>query len=81
MDGTARLLTIGQDPAQHETIVRRVLVGMAGHRVQGFLEKLGITGCRWFEGLGTYLQIRKVALTGPEPAAMTSSSNRIGRAS
>jgi spermidine dehydrogenase len=35
-----------------------------------FLEKLGITGCRWFEGLGTYLQIRKVALTGPEPPAM-----------
>jgi spermidine dehydrogenase len=35
-----------------------------------FLEKLGITGCRWFEGLGTYLQIRRVALTGPEPPAM-----------
>lgn len=35
-----------------------------------FLEKLGITGCRWFEGLGTYLQIRKVATTGPEPPAM-----------
>jgi hypothetical protein len=36
------VLVIGQDPAQHETIVRRILVGEAGHRVQGFLGKLGI---------------------------------------
>jgi hypothetical protein len=34
---------IGQDPAQHETIVRRVLVGEAGKRLQGLLGKLGIT--------------------------------------
>jgi spermidine dehydrogenase len=31
-----------------------------------FLEKLGITGCRWFEGLGTYLQVRRVATCGTE---------------
>lgn len=43
LDGSARVLVIGQDPAQHETIVRRVLVGEAGRRVQGFLAKLGIT--------------------------------------
>jgi uracil DNA glycosylase superfamily protein len=43
LDGTARLLVIGQDPAQHETIVRRTLVGGAGHRLQGFLSKLGLT--------------------------------------
>lgn len=43
LDGTARLLVIGQDPAQHETIVRRVLVGEAGRRLQGLLAKLGIT--------------------------------------
>jgi uracil-DNA glycosylase len=42
LDGTARLLVIGQDPAQHETIVRRTLVGEAGHRLQGFLAKLGL---------------------------------------
>jgi hypothetical protein len=36
------VLVIGQDPAQHETIVRRILVGEAGHRLQGFLAKLGI---------------------------------------
>jgi hypothetical protein len=43
LDGSARVLVIGQDPAQHETVVRRVLVGEAGHRVQGLLAKLGMT--------------------------------------
>lgn len=42
LDGTARVLVIGQDPAQHETVVRRILVGEAGRRVQGLLAKLGI---------------------------------------
>ena len=43
LDGSAKILIIGQDPAQHEAIVRRILVGEAGRRVQGFLSKLGIT--------------------------------------
>ncbi|HJY81178.1 MAG TPA: uracil-DNA glycosylase family protein, partial [Candidatus Binatia bacterium] len=43
LDGSARVVVIGQDPAQHETIVRRILVGEAGRRLQGFLAKLGIT--------------------------------------
>ena len=43
LDGSARVLVIGQDPAQHETVIRRVLVGEAGRRLQGFLGKLGIT--------------------------------------
>lgn len=43
LDGSARVLVVGQDPAQHETIVRRILVGTAGRRAQGFLAKLGIT--------------------------------------
>src|SRR5437016_13551607 len=42
LDGTSRVLVIGQDPAQSETIARRILVGTAGHRFQGFLFKLGI---------------------------------------
>lgn len=42
LDGTARVLVIGQDPAAHEAMTRRILVGEAGHRVQGFLWKLGI---------------------------------------
>jgi uracil-DNA glycosylase len=43
LDGSAKLLVIGQDPAQHETILRSILVGEAGRRVQGFMAKLGIT--------------------------------------
>jgi hypothetical protein len=41
LDGSARLLVIGQDPAQSEAIVRRILVGEAGHRTQGLMGKLG----------------------------------------
>ena len=53
LDGTARVLVIGQDPAQHETVVRRILVGEAGRRVQGFLAKLGIE--RSYVFINTYL--------------------------
>ena len=42
LDGTARVLVIGQDPGSHESIARRILVGEAGQRIQGFLAKLGI---------------------------------------
>jgi uracil DNA glycosylase superfamily protein len=43
LDGSARVLVIGQDPAEHEAIARRILIGEAGQRVQGFLAKLGLT--------------------------------------
>jgi 5-methylthioadenosine/S-adenosylhomocysteine deaminase len=43
LDGSAVILLLGQDPAAHESLVRRILVGVAGQRVQGFLRKLGIT--------------------------------------
>jgi uracil-DNA glycosylase len=43
LDGTARLLVIGQDPATEEDITRRILVGTAGQRTQGLLTRLGIT--------------------------------------
>ncbi|QIG38721.1 uracil-DNA glycosylase [Microbacterium sp. 4R-513] len=42
-DGSARLLVVGQDPAQTEAVTRRILSGQAGRRVQGFVEKLGFT--------------------------------------
>jgi hypothetical protein len=42
LDGSARVLVIGQDPAASEDIARRILVGEAGHRLQGLLAKLGI---------------------------------------
>lgn len=53
LDATARVLVIGQDPAQHETIARRILVGEAGHRLQGFLFKLGID--RSYAMINTFL--------------------------
>jgi spermidine dehydrogenase len=31
-----------------------------------FLYNLGISGCQWFEGIGNYLQVRKIALCGAE---------------
>src|SRR5437879_13343387 len=43
LDGTAKLIVIGQDAAADENVARRILVGDAGQRVQGFLSKLGIT--------------------------------------
>lgn len=30
-----------------------------------FLYKMGISGCEWYEGLGNYVQVRKLALCGP----------------
>jgi hypothetical protein len=42
LDGTARVIVIGQDPAANEIIARRALVGSAGQRVQGFLRRLGL---------------------------------------
>jgi len=35
-----------------------------------FLYKMGMSGCRWFEGLGNYLEVRKLALTGVEDATI-----------
>ena len=42
LDGSARVLVIGQDPAAHEAIARRILVGEAGQRVQALLGRLGV---------------------------------------
>jgi hypothetical protein len=53
LDGTARILIVGQDPGQHEAIARRILVGEAGQRTQGFLAKLDID--RSYVMINTYL--------------------------
>lgn len=53
LDGSARVLVIGQDPATHEAIARRILVGEAGQRTQGLLAKLGIT--RSYVFINTFL--------------------------
>jgi spermidine dehydrogenase len=31
-----------------------------------FLYKMGISGCQWFEGLGNYMQVRKLAMCGAD---------------
>jgi uracil-DNA glycosylase len=43
LDGSAKVVVLGQDPATHEAISRRILVGEAGQRVQGLLAKLGVS--------------------------------------
>jgi hypothetical protein len=53
LDGTARLLVVGQDPSVNEILARRVFVGRSGQRLQGFLAKLGLT--RSYLMLNTFL--------------------------
>ncbi|MET0999448.1 MAG: hypothetical protein ABWX73_12075, partial [Marmoricola sp.] len=43
LTGKARFLGIASDPGPTERVVCRTLVGDAGQRVQGFLDKLGLT--------------------------------------
>jgi spermidine dehydrogenase len=35
-----------------------------------FLYKMGISGCQWFEGLGNYMQVRKLAICGADSATI-----------
>ena len=39
-----------------------------------FLYKMGVSGCRWFEGVGNYLEVRKLALTGIESETISPDS-------
>lgn len=43
LDGSARVLVVGQDPSTNELLAHRVFVGRSGQRVQRILQKLGIT--------------------------------------
>jgi uracil-DNA glycosylase len=43
LDGSARVFCVASDPGPTERIAGRTLVGNAGQRVQGFLNKLGLT--------------------------------------
>lgn len=53
LDGTARLLIVGQDPAPNELVGHRAFVGASGQRLQGFLRRLGIR--RDYVMVNTYL--------------------------
>jgi spermidine dehydrogenase len=39
-----------------------------------FLYKMGMSGCRWFEGLGNYMEVCKLALTGVEDSTINPDS-------
>lgn len=39
-----------------------------------FLYKMGISGCQWFEGLGSYIQVRKQALCGADSPTISPDS-------
>jgi spermidine dehydrogenase len=39
-----------------------------------FLYKMGMSGCRWFGGLGDYMEVRKLALTGIEDPTISPDS-------
>ncbi len=72
LDGTARLLIVGQDPSTDEILAQRILVGEAGQRVQGLLRKLGVE--RSYVMLNTFLfgvtgqfdaKLRAISAAGP----------------
>jgi spermidine dehydrogenase len=39
-----------------------------------FLQKMGITGCRWFEGVGNYMDVRRLATVGVDDATISPDS-------
>ncbi|NOZ51816.1 MAG: uracil-DNA glycosylase [Gammaproteobacteria bacterium] len=53
LDGTARLIVLGQDPSVNEILAQRVFVGHSGQRLQGFFRKLGLS--RSYIMVNTYL--------------------------
>jgi uracil-DNA glycosylase len=72
LDGTARIIVVGQDPAANEILGHRIFVGKSGQRIQGFLKKLGIT--RSYTMLNMFLfsvfgqvdsQLRTIAIEEP----------------
>jgi uracil-DNA glycosylase len=43
LDGSAKIICVASDPGPTERVACRTLVGNAGQRVQGFLNKIGLT--------------------------------------
>lgn len=39
-----------------------------------FLHKMGMSGCRWFEGIGNYIEVCKLALTSVEDSTISPNS-------
>lgn len=62
LDGSAKVLVVGQDPATDEILAGRAFVGDAGQHAQDFLRKIGITS--------SYLMVNTV-LYGIQSANLT----------
>lgn len=75
LDGTARLLVVGQDPSVNEILASRAFVGQSGQRLQGFLAKLGLA--RSYVMLNTFLY-SVFGQFGGENAAMSRQEPIIG---
>ena len=74
LDGSARILVIGQDPALNENVLRRILVGVAGQRAQGLLKKLGLT--RSYVMINTFLYSVYGRASGQNDPEIVSYRNR-----
>lgn len=75
LDGTARLLVVGQDPSVNELLAHRAFVGQSGQRLQGLLAKLGLT--RSYLMLNTFL-FSIFGQFGGDNAALSSSDPILG---
>lgn len=72
LDGTARVIVVGQDPSTNEILAHRIFVGTSGQRVQRLLAKLGLT--RSYAMLNAFLfsvfgqfnsQLERISLEAP----------------
>lgn len=72
LDGTARVLVLGQDPSTNEILAQRAFVGLSGQRVQRLLARVGLT--RSYTIANTFLfsvfgqfdsELRKISLEPP----------------
>jgi hypothetical protein len=72
LDGSARVLVVGQDPSTNEILAHRIFAGRSGQLVQGFLRKLGLT--RSYVLVNTFLfsvfgqfdtELRNISLEAP----------------
>lgn len=85
LDGSARLLVIGQDPSTDEQIANRSFVGSAGQRLQGLLRRLGLTRSyiiinTFHLGVhGTYSSNPKLKLANADPTVFTWRNQFINR--
>lgn len=72
LDGSARVLVVGQDPSTDELLAHRVFIGHSGQRLQGLLRKIGVV--RSYVMVNTFLygvhgqfnaDLRRISLEPP----------------